>query len=47
MITQQGWYEMLREFTTAGTVIEGSEPIWQVLWLYLPDYLNEGNMNVI
>lgn len=38
---------MLREFSTAGAITEGSEPIWQVLWLYLPDYLNEGNMNVI
>ena len=47
MITEQGWYEMLREFTTAGQITEGSDPIWEVLWLYLPDYLNEGNMNVI
>jgi|LauGreDrversion4_2_1035121.scaffolds.fasta_scaffold61383_1 hypothetical protein len=38
---------MLREFTTAGQITEGSDPIWEVLWLYLPDYLNEGNMNVI
>lgn len=38
---------MLREYTTAGQAAEGSEPIWEVLWLYLPDYKNQGNMNVI
>ena len=38
MITEQGWYEMLRQFTTAGAVPEGSDPVWSVLWLYLPDF---------
>ena len=38
---------MLREYTTAGQASEGSDRIWEVLWLYLPDYKNEGNMNVI
>ena len=47
MISEQGWYEMLRQFTTAGAQPEGSSPVWTVLWLYLPDFNNEGNMNVI
>lgn len=38
---------MLREFTTAAATSEGSKPTWEVLWLFLPDYNNEGNMSEI
>ena len=47
MITEQGWYEMLRQFTTAGSFPEGSSPVWTVLWLYLPNFTQQGKMNVI
>lgn len=38
---------MLRIYTTAAQVPEGSTAVWTVLWLYLPDYLNEGKMSEI
>lgn len=41
-VTPLGWAELLRMYTTASAVPESSEKNWNLLWLYIPDYLNNG-----
>lgn len=42
-----GWYEFLRQYTVASIAPEGSSPTWQVLWLHIPNYINNGQMGDI
>lgn len=37
-MTQEGWYNLLRQYIVASAMIEGDEPSMNVLWLYVPDY---------
>ena len=46
-VTPLGWAELLRMYTTASAVPESSEKNWNLLWLYVPDYLNNGQMTTI
>lgn len=46
-ITEQGWYELLREFTIAARLDSEAEPTWTVLWMYIPDYTQDGKMSTI
>jgi hypothetical protein len=32
---------------SAANLQPGQEPAWSVLWLYVPDYLQEGKMSTI
>ena len=41
-VTPLGWAELLRMYTTASAVPESGEKNWNLLWLYVPDYLNNG-----
>ena len=34
-------------YTQASAVPESSDPTWNLLWLYIPDYLNNGQMTTI
>lgn len=44
-VTREGWFELLRQFVTAAD-IEGAQT-WTVLWLYIPDFTKQGQMNTI
>jgi hypothetical protein len=46
-ITEEGWYELLRQFVGAAKLKENSEVTWEILWLYIPDFLEHGKMNTI
>ena len=43
-ITEKGWIELLQMFVTASSIPEGSDKTWEVLWLYVPDYIKAGQM---
>ena len=34
-------------YVTASEIPEGSERTWDLLWLYVPDYMREGQMSEI
>jgi len=38
-ITEEGWIELLQMYVSASKIPEGSESTWQVLWLYIPDFM--------
>jgi hypothetical protein len=46
-MTQEGWYELLRQYTEASAFPDDEEKIWELLWLYVPDYTRHGRMNSI
>lgn len=46
-ITEEGWYELLRQFVSAADLANIVEPSWTVLWIYVPDFTNKGQMNTI
>jgi len=46
-ITEEGWFELLREYTVASSVPENTAPTWELLWLYVPDYSQQGKMGSI
>jgi len=46
-ISEQGWFELLRYFTTASQIPEAADPTWTLLWLYVPDYTKNGQMSAI
>ena len=43
-VTPLGWAELLRMYTRASAVPESSDNTWNLIWLYIPDYLNNGQM---
>lgn len=46
-ITENGWFELLRQFMHAAYLQPETQPAWEVLWLYVPDYLQQGKMATI
>ena len=46
-ITEEGWFEMLRQFSTASAIPETNDNTWELLWLFVPDYQNQGQMGTI
>ncbi len=46
-ITEEGWNELLRQYTTAANILGSTEPSWTLLWIYIPDYTLKGKMNTI
>lgn len=46
-VTPEGWFEMLREFVHASAVTEGDDLSWSLLWLYVPDFTQQGTMQTI
>jgi hypothetical protein len=46
-MTEDGWYELLRQFASASKVPETAPHTWELLWLYVPDYTLFGKMNDI
>ena len=46
-ISEEGWYELLRQYMVASKLTEDYENTWEVLWIYIPDWTNGGQMNTI
>jgi hypothetical protein len=46
-ISQEGWFELLRQYTTAANILGATEPSWTLLWIFIPDYTMKGKMNTI
>jgi len=46
-ITEEGWIQLLQMYVTASSIPEGSENTWNILWLYVPDYMHNGHMSEI
>ena len=46
-ITEDGWIQLLQMYVSASAIPEDEEKTWQVLWLYVPDYMREGQMSEI
>lgn len=46
-LTNEGWYEMLRGYYNA-SILDEQDPLTSMfLWLYLPDFTNQGRMGTI
>ena len=46
-ITKKGWEQLLRQFVTASARDLGAETLMSVLWLFIPNYENHGEiMNI-
>jgi len=41
-ITEDGWAELLRMYTRASAVPETNPLTWELMWLYVPDWMNKG-----
>lgn len=46
-LTQQGWEEKLRQFIVSARGVETDDLARTVLWMYLPDFQNNGTMDII
>lgn len=46
-LTNQGWYEMLRNYVKASKAEDNDDVTKEVLWLYLPDFTQNGRMRTI
>lgn len=46
-VTEEGWFELLRMYIDASRVTETDDLTWELLWIYTPDYLNNGKMGEI
>jgi hypothetical protein len=46
-VTEEGWYEILRQFVNASAVTEGDDLSWTLLWLYVPDFNTKGTMQTV
>lgn len=46
-ISEEGWFELLRQYTTAANIKGATEPSWALLWLFIPDFTMQGKMNTI
>ena len=46
-VTTEGWYEILRQYVVASALQEGGDKSWELLWLYVPDYTQQGIMSTI
>lgn len=46
-ITEDGWFELLRQYTVASKLTEDYDNTWELLWIYIPDWTNKGQMNTI
>ena len=48
-MTTEGWYELLRQYFNAAKVDQEAStiPTYTILWLYVPDFTKNGQMNTI
>jgi len=46
-ITTEGWYEMLRGYYLGDVATEGDDLTSVLLWIYLPDFTQNGTMHTI
>ncbi|CDW71083.1 adenylyl cyclase [Stylonychia lemnae] len=46
-VTQEGWFELLRQYTNSSFANEGDDQTKELLWLYVPDYNKDGRMGSI
>ena len=37
-VSEDGWYELLRQYSDASKIREDSASSWELLWLYVPDH---------
>lgn len=46
-ITEEGWYEKLRQYVNSQTIVETAATEKELMWLFIPDFLNNGKMSSI
>lgn len=46
-ITEEGWHEMLRGYTKSSREDDASEVTKELLWLYIPSFMDQGRMTTI
>jgi hypothetical protein len=46
-ISPEGWQEMLRQFVGSTRSGEDGVPLQRALWIYTPDYDNQGKIGAI
>lgn len=46
-VTEEGWFELLRQYTDASKLSEDGANTWSLLWIYVPDYMLKGKMGEI
>lgn len=46
-VSEEGWYELLRQYSDASKTREDSPSTWELLWMYVPDHMSHGQMKEI